>query len=89
MMTPDVQTENTQGLFFGPEERAKWDDYLTPALCAARRRISEQRVSPSLNIDCFRQELKEFDFLSPRSLAGLLPVMHHVHRRALVPPCLV
>lgn len=73
MTTSSLQVENTLGLFHGPEERVKWDDYLTAALCAARYRIAEQPVCPSLNNEQFRRELEDFDFLSPRPLTDLLP----------------
>ena len=60
-------------LFYGSEERVKWDDYLTAALCKSRYRIAEQRVSPSLDNEQFRRELEGFDFSSARPLAELLP----------------
>jgi glutamate/tyrosine decarboxylase-like PLP-dependent enzyme len=73
MTTLDVQAENMPNLFYGPEERVKWDDYLTAALCTARGRIAKQHVSPSLDNEQFRRELEDFDFLSPRPLTELLP----------------
>ncbi len=72
-MTKDVLAGPVAALFVGPDERAKWDDFLTVALGSTRQRIPELRVSPAVDIERFRQNLKSFDFQSPRALSDLLP----------------
>lgn len=64
---------STVGLFLRPSERAKWDDYITLALRGARARIPRRRVSPAFDADAFQDQLKEFDFQTPKQLAELLP----------------
>lgn len=73
MSTIDAVSENISALFPGPEDRVKWDDYLTLALSDARCRIPEQPVSPYLDMKRFRQELAQFDLQSPLPLSDLLP----------------
>lgn len=73
MSITDLMPKTVSDLFPSPEERVKWDDYLTVALCAARRRIPEQRVSPAPDIGQFRRELEQFDLESPLPLSDLLP----------------
>jgi aromatic-L-amino-acid decarboxylase len=60
-------------LFYGPDDREQWDDFLTMALSEALRRIPDRPVSPTLNIDNFKSALQDFDFKTPRPLSELLP----------------
>ena len=60
-------------LFPPREERVQWDDYLTRELLFANERIASGPVVPRLDITNLREELAEFDFLTPRTLDELLP----------------
>jgi glutamate/tyrosine decarboxylase-like PLP-dependent enzyme len=84
------QTRPVPSLFYGPEEREKWDDFLTVALSEALQRIPEGPVNPTMDVEVFKQELSDFDFESPRALGELLPwaiealeggVVHLTHPR--------
>jgi aromatic-L-amino-acid decarboxylase len=60
-------------LFSDAREREEWDDFLTGALSDARQRVASGRVSPDVDLESFRKDLGEFDFLSPRPLSDVLP----------------
>ncbi len=85
-----VQTKPVPSLFYGPDEREKWDDFLTVALSEALQRIPEGPVNPTIDVEAFKLELRDFDFGSPRGLDELLPwaiealeggVVHLTHPR--------
>ena len=73
MTASDLQPETMPELFYGSEERLKWDDDLTAGLCRSRYRNVGRRVRPSLDNEQFRQKSAGFDFCSTRPLAELLP----------------
>jgi aromatic-L-amino-acid decarboxylase len=55
------------------DDRRTWDDILTATLGEALRRVPNQPVSPTLDVEAFKHALQDFDFRSPRPLADLLP----------------
>jgi aromatic-L-amino-acid decarboxylase len=73
MNTGDARTGPVPSLFYGPDDRERWDDFLTMALSEALQRIPDRPVSPTLDVAIFKSTLQNFDFLSPRPLSELLP----------------
>ena len=59
-------------LFPSSEDRERWEEALTRALAAARERVAEGAVTPTLDLRAFRDDLAGFDFRAPRSLGELL-----------------
>jgi len=77
-------------MFYAPEEREKWDNFLTVALSEALQRIPDGPVNPIMDVGAFKTALQDFDFHSPRPLGELLPwaidaleggVVHLTHPR--------
>ena len=66
------QTAFASALFPKREDRKRWDDFLTRALHNADERVAKGSVTPTLDPDSFRSELKRFDFQAPRPLGDLL-----------------
>jgi glutamate/tyrosine decarboxylase-like PLP-dependent enzyme len=59
-------------LFPQPEDRERFDDFLTRELMRANERIAEGSVMPTLDMPGFRRELSGFDFRAPRALDEVL-----------------
>jgi aromatic-L-amino-acid/L-tryptophan decarboxylase len=85
-----AQTQPVPSLFYGPEAREKWDDFLTVSLSEALQRIPQGPVNPTMDVGSFKDTLADFDFESPRGLDELLPwaietlecgVVHLTHPR--------
>jgi aromatic-L-amino-acid decarboxylase len=70
---PRAQAEPEPSLFPAWDARQACEDSLTVTLGEALRRIPDQSVSPTLDIESFKIALRDFDFRSPRPLADLLP----------------
>jgi aromatic-L-amino-acid decarboxylase len=84
------QVGTASSLFYEPEDRQKWDDFLTLALSKALQRIPGGHVNPTTDVGVFKTALQDFDFQSPRPLSELLPwaietleggVVHLTHPR--------
>lgn len=73
MNLKDVPVTPVASLFYEPDDRERWDDFLTMALSEALQNIPGRPVSPTLDVDVFRRTLQSFDFQLPRPLSELLP----------------
>src|SRR5215471_3642724 len=60
-------------LFPMRQERLSWDSMLTGELALAADRIVRGSVTPTLDLNSFRNELAAFDFGSPYPMDRLLP----------------
>lgn len=74
--TPGAQPEPLppplEALFPEAGTRARLDDLLTRELAAAQRRVLAGSVTPTLDMNRFREELAQFDFDRPRPLEELV-----------------
>jgi glutamate/tyrosine decarboxylase-like PLP-dependent enzyme len=59
-------------LFPDVSQRKWWDDRLTQLLWAAHERVGQGPVTPSVDMELFRQELRRFDFERPAEFQELL-----------------
>jgi len=84
MTASDLQPETMPELFYGSEERLRWEDCFTAGVCRSQYWIVGQRVSPSLDNEQFRQELACFAFCSARPLSELLPWIMEQPEQAIV-----
>ena len=73
MNIEDAHVGTASSLFYQPEDREKWDDFLTVALSKALQRIPDGQVNPTVDVGVFKTALQNFDFQSPRPLSELLP----------------
>src|ERR1700727_1513704 len=73
MNIEDAHVGTASSLFYQPEDREKWDDFLTVALSKALQRIPDGQVNPTVDVGFFKSALQNFDFQSPRPLSELLP----------------
>ncbi len=71
-------------LFPSPEDRKRWDDFLTWELICANERIAEGSVTPTFDIAVFRRELSQFDFQSQLALGEVLSWTIGAMERGLV-----
>ncbi len=60
-------------LFPADAERRRAEDRLTAALRAARARVTAGAVAPTLNLEEFRADLAEFDFVRPLPQENVVP----------------
>jgi len=68
----DALPEAVPALFPPPGERRRIEDWLTEALLGAHQQIRLGKVTPTLDLEQFRSELRNFDFTAPRPLDDLL-----------------
>lgn len=59
-------------LFPGAEDRGRIEDWLTREFAAALPRIKAGPVTPTIDMDVFRDQLHAFDFAQPLPLEGIL-----------------
>ncbi|MEI9930557.1 MAG: pyridoxal-dependent decarboxylase [Rhizomicrobium sp.] len=65
-------SDSETALFPSWPDREKWEDWLTRAIAGARARISAGPVTPSFDIEVFRDELSAYDFAVARPMEQLL-----------------
>lgn len=64
--------ESLNTLFPSARERQVWDDALTKTLNAVRTYISQGPVTPTIDMDSFREELSRIEFSDARPIGDLL-----------------
>ena len=64
--------EQVQTLFPEMAERERLDDFLTLELARTDERIIQGAVTPTFDLDSFRNDLVQFDFLAPHPIRSVL-----------------
>ena len=76
--------EPNSTLFPQREERERLHHWLTREMLKANERIASGPVTPTLDLEAFRQELAGFDFVVPRAIDELLSWTVHKMEHGLV-----